>query len=46
MQNTFQIIKTVASVVFVVCGTVALWMAPQLALPLFVGSVAWSQVQA
>lgn len=46
MTSAFAIVKVILAVGFVICGTVALWLAPAMALPLFVGSVAWSQVSA
>lgn len=44
MADTFRIAKIVFSVGFIIAGTVALWLAPQLALPLFVGGIAWTQI--
>lgn len=44
MSQTFHIIKIALAVIFVVCGSVALWMQPSLATPLFVGSLAWAHV--
>lgn len=44
MNQTFHIVKIAAAVIMIVAGTVALWLAPQLALPLFVGGIAWTQI--
>lgn len=44
MQQTFHIAKILFSVGFIIAGTVALWLAPALALPLFVGGIAWTQI--
>lgn len=42
MNQTLHVIKIGLAVIFVVCGSVALWLQPALALPLFAGSIAWS----
>ncbi len=44
MSQTFHIAKVVFSVGFIIAGTVALWLAPALATPLFVGGIAWTQI--
>jgi len=44
MNQTFHIIKVALAVIFVVAGSVALWLQPALAMPLFVGSLAWAHV--
>jgi len=44
MTQAFSIVKVIFAVGFLVAGTVALWLAPTMALPLFVGSIAWSQI--
>lgn len=44
MASVFHIAKICFSVGFIVAGTVALWLAPALALPLFVGGIAWTQI--
>lgn len=44
MSEAFRILKLVFSVGFIVAGTVALWLAPNMALPLFVGGIAWTQI--
>lgn len=46
MTETARIIKTVAAVVLIVGGTFALYFAPNLAQPLFVGGIAWSVIPA
>lgn len=42
MNQVFHIIKIGLAVIFGVCGSVALWLQPSIALPLFAGSIAWS----
>lgn len=42
MNNVFHIIKLILAVGFGVAGAVALWLAPAMAMPLFVGSIAFS----
>jgi hypothetical protein len=44
MTQTFHIAKIVFSVGFIIAGTVALWLMPNIALPLFVGGIAWTQI--
>lgn len=44
MTQTFHIAKIVFSVGFIIAGTVALWLARDIALPLFVGGIAWTQI--
>ncbi len=44
MTTAFHLIKIILSVGFVVAGSVALWLAPGMAIPLFAGSIAWSLV--
>lgn len=44
MAQTFHIAKIVFSVGFIVAGTVCLWVALPMALPLFVGGIAWTQI--
>lgn len=44
MSETLRIVKVLFSVGFIVAGTVALWLAPNMALPLFVGGIAWTQI--
>jgi hypothetical protein len=44
MTQAFHIVKIVFAVGFIVAGTVALWLAPQLAQPLFVGGIAWCMI--
>lgn len=44
MSETFRIAKKVLCVGFIVAGTVALWLAPAMAQPLFVGGIAWGVV--
>lgn len=44
MTQTFHIAKIVFSVGFIIAGTVALWLSPPIALPLFVGGIAWTQI--
>jgi len=45
MQQTFHIAKIVFSVGFIIAGTVALWLSTRdLALALFVGGLAWTQI--
>jgi hypothetical protein len=44
MSEAFRIVKVIFSVGFIVAGTVALWLAPAMALPLFVGGIAWTQI--
>lgn len=42
MNQVFHFMKIALAVIFGVCGSVALWLQPALALPLFAGSIAWS----
>lgn len=44
MNQAFHIVKIVFAVGFIVAGTVALWLAQAMALPLFVGGIAWTQI--
>lgn len=44
MSQAFHIVKIVFAVGFIVAGTVALWLAPTMALPLFVGGIAWCMI--
>jgi len=44
MTQAFHIVKIVFAVGFIVAGTVALWLAPAMAMPLFVGGIAWTQI--
>jgi hypothetical protein len=44
MTQAFHLAKIVFAVGFIVAGTVALWLAVPLALPLFVGGIAWTQI--
>ena len=44
MAQGLHIFKIVFSVGFIVAGTVAMWLAPTAALPLFVGGIAWTQI--
>lgn len=44
MNQAFHIVKIVFAVGFIVAGTVALWLQPNLAVPLFVGGIAWTQI--
>lgn len=46
MAEFIRIAKILFSVGFIIAGTVALVMQPNLALPLFVGGIAWTQVPA
>lgn len=44
MNQAFHIVKIVFAVGFIVAGTVALWLNPALAMPLFAGGIAWTQI--
>jgi len=44
MTQAFRIVKIVFAVGFIVAGTVALWLATNMATPLFVGGIAWTQI--
>lgn len=44
MTQALHIVKIVFAVGFIVAGTVAMWLAPAMALPLFVGGIAWTQI--
>jgi hypothetical protein len=44
MTEALRIVKVIFSVGFIVAGTVALWLAPAMALPLFVGGIGWTQI--
>lgn len=44
MTQAFHIVKIVFAVGFIVAGTVALWLARDMAMPLFVGGIAWTQI--
>lgn len=44
MNQAFHLAKIVFSVGFIIAGTVALWLAPNMALPLFVGGIGWTQI--
>lgn len=44
MAQALHIVKIVFAVGFIVAGTVALWLAPAMALPLFVGGIAWCHI--
>jgi hypothetical protein len=44
-STAFGVIKVIFAVGFLVAGTVAIWLAPAMAMPLMVGSIAWSQIQ-
>jgi hypothetical protein len=44
MSQALHIVKIVFAVGFIVAGTVAMWLAPNMALPLFVGGIAWTQI--
>ena len=44
MTQALHICKILFAVGFIVAGTVALWLSPNLALPLFVGGIAWTQI--
>lgn len=44
MTQAFHIFKVIFAVGFIVAGTVALWLARDLAIPLFVGGIAWCQI--
>lgn len=46
MTEAFRILKIVFGVGFIVAGTVALWLAPNMALPLFVGGIGWNTIPA
>lgn len=44
MTQAFHIAKIVFCVGFIIAGTVAMWLAPALAQPLFVGGIAWGVI--
>jgi len=44
MNQVFHLAKIICSVVFIVAGTVCLFVDLPLALPLFVGGIAWTQI--
>lgn len=44
MNQAFHLVKIVASVAFVVAGTVCVFVNFPLALTLFVGGLAWSKI--
>ena len=44
MAQVLHFAKIAFAVGFIVAGTVALWLAPAMALPLFVGGIAWTQI--
>lgn len=44
MNQALHIFKIIFAVGFIIAGTVAMWLAPNLALPLFVGGIAWCQI--
>jgi len=46
MTEALRIVKIIFSVGFIVAGTVAFWLAPNMSLPLFVGGIAWTQIPA
>ena len=44
MNQALHTVKIVFAVGFIVAGTVALWLAPTIAQPLFVGGIAWCMI--
>ena len=44
MTQVFHFAKIAFCVGFIVAGTVALWLAPALAQPLFIGGIAWGVI--
>lgn len=44
MSQALHICKILLAVGFIVAGTVCMWVAQPLALPLFVGGIAWTQI--
>jgi len=44
MTTALHTVKIIFAVGFIVAGTVALWLARDLALPLFVGGIAWCKI--